>query len=207
MPLLGLFGRAHRPRRCDGSTLRHLLHGSAPDVSCIGIQPANSLHDNAQLLPGTLQHLFVLFDMELVPFAVQDVQRFLPSIRATALPSSPFPGQNPQVVDFQITLDDAIRRFESYQAQRTRYFHATGILRGADVAWEAALLPFWAFTAALRVDCKAKLGFAADRNNPRSQVRRKPGRKQEQVIGWPKRDLNLREEIFFAGTGSPACPR
>ncbi len=71
----------------------------------------------------------------------------------------------PQIVDLQITQDEAVAKFESHQRQQLKFLQASGLLKDEKTASvRAALLPFWMFDITISSEAKATMGHLTDRS-------------------------------------------
>lgn len=75
--------------------------------------------------------------------------------------------QPPEIVEFEISPKEALKRFSDYQRKHSFGLHASKLLaNNADVPLHAVYLPFWAFHATISVECKGTLGYRSNRLVP-----------------------------------------
>jgi hypothetical protein len=65
----------------------------------------------------------------------------------------------PVVVEFDVSPEQALERFELHQQQLCMRMHAGDVLKDAGLEVTAAYLPFWMFDVCVSVECKGTLGF------------------------------------------------
>lgn len=67
------------------------------------------------------------------------------------------------IVDFQISKEEAVRRFNDYQRRECKYLHAHSILGDTSTTVTPMYLPYWYFSATISSEAKAKLGYKDDK--------------------------------------------
>lgn len=63
------------------------------------------------------------------------------------------------LVEFEISWDEAITRFDAYQASKAKGFHAHGLLTNPSAKISAAYLPYWTFSSKVTAEYRGVLGF------------------------------------------------
>lgn len=67
------------------------------------------------------------------------------------------------IVDFQITRSEAVRRFDDFQRRECKYLHAHSVLGDSKTTVTPTYLPYWCFSATISSEAKAKLGYKDDK--------------------------------------------